>query len=623
MSSSGRYQSKLFNFLQAGSRKLATQLEKAGQQIRWIAQTGGHYLLIPVYAVYQATRFVGKQLAGTANPSESSAKTLGTAEANPETRESDRLSETPEGDRPIARVLNGVELVTVAATTADAEESWQVLVTEEDNSPQPQQKEVLALTSGRTGLRQRVLNWIPGKILARFGVKGDRPGTLVPVASTEQSLTVATPASEIATSRPVIQGIATLLETRSLVLISDRNQILDILTPVQQQQLQARIDGELAAAGYNLEPKSLSSQATHSVLTGSPSQKQLPQVKRLRRLRQLIAGVQPVPLGNLLDRSLAKVGDLLQPSPLVLQPDGVSEVPQLQGTESPRRQGQPKIEAVLLKMDAAVARWEGMQLSQGGTLSQTVADQGESLLKGIQNLAIALVTDPQPDPTTSELSEENQSLSLQLQRLIQSAVDYFFGTPDQALTGDSDRLLTHPEVSGKELPQTFENVKPLSGNSEVATGQLSSNPELDSLPDSFWGVEAVEQFLNPPYPTTRRIGQSRPVSKTNRSKSTKGNHRRVQPQRSVPRTAVQPTATVTVEPTSRVSRPSPAVDSPVQLPPQVKTQPKSDWIDVEIAEVEYIMHPLEQALKWFDQILVWLEEKLIQGWQWAQKQLFN
>ncbi len=621
MSSSGRYQSKLFNFLQAGSRKLATQLEKAGQQIRWVAQTGGHYLLIPVYAVYQATRFVGKQLAGTANPSESTAKTLGTAEANPGTRESDRPSETPQGDRPIARVLSGVELVAVAAATADTEESWQVLVTEEDNSPQPQ--EVLALTSGRTGLRQRVLNWIPGKILARFGVKGDRPGTLVPVASTEQSLTVATPASEIATSRPVIQGIATLLETRSLVLISDRNQILDILTPVQQQQLQARIEGELAAAGYNLQPKGLSSQATESVLTGSPSQKQLPSVKRLRRLRQLLGGVQPVPLGNLLDRSLAKVGDLLQPSALILQPDGVSEVPEPQGTGSPRRQGQPKIEAVLLKMDAAVARWEEMPLPQGGTLSQTVADRSESLLKGIQNLAIALVTDPQPDPTDSELSHEQQSLSLQLQRLIQSAVDYFFGSSDRALTAEGDRLLTPPEVSGKEIAQKAGNVKPLSGNSEAATGQLSSNPELDRLPDSFWGVEAVEQFLNPPYPTTRRIGQSRPVSKSSLRKSTKGNHHRVQPQRSVPRTAVQPTATVTVEPTSRVSRPSPVVDSTVQLPPQVETQPKRDWIDVEIAEVEYIMHPLEQGLKWFDQILVWLEEKLIQGWQWAQKQLFS
>lgn len=615
MSSSGRYQSKLFNFLQAGSRKLATQLEKAGQQIRWIAQTGGHYLLIPVYAVYQATRFVGKQLAGVANPSASSTKTLGTAE--------DRASETPDGDRPISRVLSGVELVTVAAATADTKESWQVLVTEEDKSLPPQPQEVPALTTGRTGLRQRVLNWIPGKILARFGMKGDRPGTLVPMASLEQSLSVATPASEIATSRPVIQGIATLLQSRNLVLISDRNQILDILTPVQQQQLQARIDRELAAAGDNLEGKCLSSQATHAVLTGSPSQKQLPSVKRLRRLRQLIAGVQPVPLGNLLDRSLAKVGDLLQPSPLVLQPDGVSDVPEPQKTVSPRHQGQPKIEAVLLKMDAAVARWEEMPFPQGGTLSQTVADRGESLLKGIQNLAIALVTDPQPDTTDSELSQEQQSLSLQMQRLIQSAVDYFFGTSDQALTGDGDRPLTHTEVSGKDLPQKFENVKALSGNSEAATGQLSSNPELDQLPDSFWGVEAVEQFLNPPYPTTRRIGQSRPVSQSSLRKSTKGNHRRVQPQRSVPRTAVQPTATVTVEPTSRVSRPSPVVDSPVQLPPQVQTQAKRDWIDVEIAEVEYIMHPLEQALKWFDQILVWLEEKLIQGWQWAQKQLFN
>lgn len=613
MSSSGRYQSKLFNFLQAGSRKLATQLEKAGQQIRWVAQTGGHYLLIPVYAVYQATRFVGKQLAGTANSSESSAKTLGTT--------SDRASETPEGDRPIARVLSGVELVAVAAATADAGESWQVVVTEEDNSSQP--PEVLALPSRRTGLRERVLNWIPGKILARFGVKGTRPGPLVPVASTAQSLTVATPASAIATSRPVIQGIATLLETRSLVLISDRNQILDILTPVQQQQLQARIEGELAAAAYNLEPKSLSSTETTSVLTGSPSQKQLPPVKRLRRLRQLIAGVQPVPLGNLLDRSFAKVGDLLQPSPLVLQPDGGSEIPQPQGPVSPRHQGQPKIEAVLLKMDAAVARWEEMQLPQGGTLSETVTDRGESMLKGIQHLAIALVTDPQADPTASELSEEKQSLSLQMQRLIQSAVDYFFGTSDQALTAEGDRPLTPTEASEKATAQNPVNVKPLPVNSEAATGQLSSNPELDSLPDSFWGVEAVEQFLNPPYPTTRRIGRAQPVSKPSRSKSTPGNHRRVQPQRSVPQTAVQPTETVTVEPTSRVSRPSPVVDSPVQLPPQVETPPKSEWIDVEIAEVEYIMHPLEQALKWFDQILFWLEEKLIQGWQWAQKQLFS
>lgn len=615
MSSSGRYQSKLFNFLQAGSRKLATQLEKAGQQIRWIAQTGGHYLLIPVYAVYQATRLVGKQLAGVAKASESSAKTLGTS--------SERASETPEGDRPIARVLSGVELVAVAAATADTEESWQVLVTEEDKSRQPQPQEVLGLTPGRTGLRQRVLNWIPGKILARFGMKGDRPGTLVPVASSEQSLSVATPASEIATSRPVIQGIATLLESRSLVLISDRNQILDILTPVQQQQLQARIDRELTAAADNLEPKSLSSQATDAVLTGSPSQKQLPSGQRLRRLRQLLGGVQPVPLGNLLDRSFAKVGDLLQPSPLVLQPDGVSEVPEPQRTGSPRYQDQPKIEAVLLKMDAAVARWEQMPLSQGGTLSQTVADRGESLLKGIQNLAIALVTDPHPDPTDSGLSPEQQSLSLQLQRLIQSAVDYFFGTSDQALTGSGDRPLTHPEVSGKAISQNAGNVKPLAGSSEAAIAQLSSNPELDSLPDSFWGVEAVEQFLNPPYPTTRRIRQSQPVSKPSRSKSTKGNHRSVQPRRSVPRTAVQPTPAVTVQPPSRVSRPSPVVDSAVQLPPQVQTPPKSDWIDVEIAEVEYIMHPLEQALKWFDQILVWLEDKLIQGWQWAQKQLFS
>uniref|UniRef100_B8HSN7 Uncharacterized protein n=1 Tax=Cyanothece sp. (strain PCC 7425 / ATCC 29141) TaxID=395961 RepID=B8HSN7_CYAP4 len=44
----------------------------------------------------------------------------------------------------------------------------------------------------------------------------------------------------------MVQGIATLLQPRRLVLVTNTNQILDILTPAQQRQLQWRIVWELA-----------------------------------------------------------------------------------------------------------------------------------------------------------------------------------------------------------------------------------------------------------------------------------------------------------------------------------------------------------------------------------------
>ncbi|MFP4120592.1 hypothetical protein [Coleofasciculus sp.] len=47
-------------------------------------------------------------------------------------------------------------------------------------------------------------------------------------------------------SRVEIQDLASLLPTRTLVLVSIANEILDILTPEQQQKLAARISWELA-----------------------------------------------------------------------------------------------------------------------------------------------------------------------------------------------------------------------------------------------------------------------------------------------------------------------------------------------------------------------------------------
>ena len=74
-----------------------------------------------------------------------------------------------------------------------------------------------------------------------------------------------------------LQGIATYMATRSLVLVTNQNEILDILTPAQQKQLRDRIIGE--AAVYRRAVKSL--QAERGMLV-------------LSRSRALIRNIQPL-----------------------------------------------------------------------------------------------------------------------------------------------------------------------------------------------------------------------------------------------------------------------------------------------------------------------------------------
>lgn len=64
-----------------------------------------------------------------------------------------------------------------------------------------------------------------------------------------QTARIATPSSthnSVRSVRPVVRGVATLLETRAIVLVSNQNEILDVLTAAQQQQLRQKIIWEVA-----------------------------------------------------------------------------------------------------------------------------------------------------------------------------------------------------------------------------------------------------------------------------------------------------------------------------------------------------------------------------------------
>ncbi len=212
--SSGRYQSKLFNFVHQQSQRLTEQWEHTFRHLQVATKWGVEALLYPVYLLFQS--------------SESSVKTLHTKEPQPRLKlqpnNTDLLAQTPlTVDTPIQRVLGVVQNLSSKETTATS-------------STRSEPLNPLAF-----------LGTLWGKTIHH------NPTTN---ASPLQSLTISdSPAGSLKNSQPedslkhhlaVVRGIATNLVNRNLVLVTADNQILDILTPQQQAKLEDKIISEVA-----------------------------------------------------------------------------------------------------------------------------------------------------------------------------------------------------------------------------------------------------------------------------------------------------------------------------------------------------------------------------------------
>ncbi|MBG1243900.1 hypothetical protein [Nostoc sp. NZL] len=211
--SSGRYQSRLFNFVHQQSRRVTEQWEHTFRHLQVATKWGVEVLLYPVYLLFQS--------------SESSGKTLQTKE--PQTRlklqpnDTDFQPEIPNVDNPIQQVLEAVNYLSSdesASTLTKTSEPFNPLV-------------FLGL------LRLKFLDnnsTNNASLTESSNITGNQAGNINP-SQLENALKE---------YLPVVRGIATNLMNRSLVLVTTNNEILDVLTPQQQAKLEARIINEVA-----------------------------------------------------------------------------------------------------------------------------------------------------------------------------------------------------------------------------------------------------------------------------------------------------------------------------------------------------------------------------------------
>lgn len=232
---SGLYQSKVLRFVVRHTRRWVDRTSIAWRSLQTTASWSAQVLIYPVYALFQTLRVAGakfqqaRELGAQGLASEAPVGDVATPP--------DSVTETPlpssawgtiTVDTPIAQVLGVVRgfslplAVPIGILTPGAGE-WVAIV--EPAAP---------------------AELLPAQATAAHPTKTE-------LATQPQAVGVATvPKELVATAAGAlvyVRGIACLRETRSLVLVTNHNQVLDILTPAQQDRLRQRIIWEVADYG--------------------------------------------------------------------------------------------------------------------------------------------------------------------------------------------------------------------------------------------------------------------------------------------------------------------------------------------------------------------------------------
>ena len=494
MSSSGRFQSHLFNFVSRQAQKIADQTKKAARHLKVATIWGTQILLYPVYVLFQSTRLLGQQLKRAV---QRSVLRLRLSKVIPSLSNSSPSAPLT-ADTPIQRVLTAIQ------------DSW--LLT----------------------------------------------GANLAALESEHPL-----AQSVAGSVATIQGIASLISTRNLVLVTIDDQVMDVLTIEQQTHLKQRIIWEMANY-WRYWRRHYIAQSYPTLLL--PPEDRATLLPPVRIFRQLMAWVQSGPI--------AIAANLFQESALVVEP--------------------------------APLDWFSSEL----TLSE---------FNPVGSLADI--------PTAADLAKLIQQLpSLgEMESLVWAAIRYFFGErpKNQLDTGIGNQTtpiasaadylwLTSEEVFGKvealrganlrshltgkpaaaQIEKTFTPLAHLSAQKDSRTLALPSQRAIEigqSLQN--W----VKRFL--PQPISRARSRSILVyQKTDRRQLTRSTPQSLTPSRD----PVQIVISLDRDPIQTL-----------QKSPQSTT---ADYIDTRATPIGYIKSPLTRFLEWLDGGMVWLEKQLAALW---------
>jgi hypothetical protein len=465
---SGRYQSRFFNFLNRQSVRLSGRVDRAVRQIKVAATWGVQILLYPAYLLTQVSLSAGRQLSSEAEAGWPKLKEI--------THKEQEHEETPyEADTPIQRVLSEVTTLPLRQVSGSAVLQPDLWV--EDNSQ---------VSDGHTADN--------GQLTTSSGWE------LTPPQSGSEQAIAQRRTHEV---RHEIQGVASLLETHSLVLVTIENQILDILTPQQQQKLASKMSWEVA----NLWRQRRLVQAS-KLKNSAPRLSSLDQprvVLPVRLFWKVMAWVQTSPVAiaaNLFQESTLIGEDTLSSSQILAPRPALKSRRQLRGLNNPAIANQRVPPKALASLDRTIAELESHQLVPGTEglvqLRDSLQDRWNSSLANVSQGILTLrdrsqklSKQGQPQSITPEdqtsATETSRTHSFQIQALIHAAIEYFFGRRGSDLSGtdSQERVPLSGNPQGAFRPLSGRNSPSLSPAQRRANSEFPETDESD--PWLSWG----------------------------------------------------------------------------------------------------------------------------------------
>ncbi len=662
---SGRYQSRLFNFLNRQSQRLTDRFENTVRHLKVAAVWGAQILLYPMYLMVQAGLAAGRQISTSARERFPQLQTA---------TEEESQDNPPTSDTPIQRVLEELQ-----SLEFQGQKLAEGLLGEGEAI-------ALKLENLQYYLEPCNLQLVPPANLQ-----------LVPSSNlqTANETDLSKTAEEITKQRCLIRGVGSLLETRTLVLVTRENQILDILTQEQQQQLSAKIILEVADLRLQWRLAQEKASKVVSLRFSTPDNPHV--LPPIRVFWELMAWVQTSPVAiaaNLFQEST------LAPLPSTEPPEIIPLIPtlkleQLQPASNQETTTNVQIpQQALAFLDNTFAELESHQLIPG---TEAVVVLGERAQKFIQRLQTQSIS----SGNSAESLEESQTNIFRIQALIYAAINYFFGQGQVSSNLPQNDFQGQGGISGKVQGDVnhlsgndFSALPPVSkiNNLELADSvepdpwlswdDLYGNPETPNqvqvstsgpplvkgksstakvqLPEAFNSKTPVKpvnstggflkrnfSFLQAPgklavpstdepkiedttleVPTGKLTVRTEtpPLQKqdTNRDIAvTKKQVKSPVPQRQkstvaapVKKTAVSSSSNKSI---AQKKVETTSITTPSQAAPETNLDPAHDWIETKATPSGYVKHPLVYILEWLDAAILWLEELFVKVWRWLRR----
>jgi hypothetical protein len=645
----GPYQSRLLNFISKQSRQVADNCDRAWRQIKQTTLSATQILLYPAYLLVQSSRMLSRQLRESSQKVDLPELQEYDGEENPNFSGNWYPGEISD-ESSIDQILHLAENLLNSAQTATTLASFPLLI------------------QANHATKEKVAIDLPPAInLSRQAAKHQTTSVLEPPQAKTQL-----------DSKPKVEGIASFIPARTLVLVGGNNRILDILTPEQQELLESRITWEVANGGP--ERREIAQKELKFNL-GLESAAKKARLAPVRRFWELMVWLQSSPVAvkrNQFGESILAVKGAIDRNAILVQRATAS----IAGTETP----QPAI-APSNSIDLNTPK---PKLEPNFNSKFDRADNPLSFVTLLDRAAVNIeeFTLPPAVKTTSgnpevkidtSIPETNLGLSAReilekyaknIEKMIWSSVDQLLGKETAASDNtekavaiqyylkqrkEQNQTENSPEVDrpwlnwqdlfGEPAPQHLiapsaepeATVQSLtSQNSPEVKQEIAETLELSEsrstaisispYPETIHRLVAqLKQSLMEKVPNSQsQTGSNLAVTPENKSglaaESTPGRAPETQvPKNTNPNTAQNSKSPAAITPAT--SRYTPATITTAQKNQSAGLPPEHEYLETKAESMGYIKHPLEQVLEWIDLIMVRVEKIIEQIWNWAKSNL--